>query len=311
MTLALTPALRDALERWGAHLAAIDGAAENTRTAYGADVAGFLSFICTHRGEGGGPALLGAITVSDMRAWMAHERANGASARTLARRLSAVRSFARWLADREGLDITAVLSARSPRHGRSLPRPLAPEDARALLDTAAAQARDDWQGARDAAILTLLWGCGLRVSEALSLTGADAPLPATLRIRGKGGRERLVPVLPAAQTATEAYCRTCPHPLKPEGPLFRAARGGALCRRAVARVTESARLQLGLPPSATPHALRHSFATHLLAAGGDLRAIQELLGHASLQSTQVYAAVDSAQLMQVYARAHPRARSGA
>ena len=307
MTLSLPQALRDALERWCAHLAALDGAADNTLVAYRADVTGFLAFWCGHRGGPVGPAALAEVGISDMRAWMARERAQGSGARTLARRVSAVRSFARWVADREGIDVTAILSARSPRHGRSLPRPVSVDAARDILATAPLQHRDDWQGLRDVAVLTLLWGCGLRVSEALSLTGADAPLAETLRITGKGGRERLVPVLPAARAATDGYLRACPFPATPATPLFRAARGGALSRRQVARVMEQSRMQLGLPPSATPHALRHSFATHLLASGGDLRVIQELLGHASLQSTQVYAAVDSTHLMKVYAAAHPRA----
>ncbi|NYS24253.1 tyrosine recombinase XerC [Rhodobacteraceae bacterium 2376] len=307
MSLALSAGMRDALERWCAGLVALDGAAENTIAAYRADVAGFLAFWCTHQDGPAGLASLGAVQLADMRAWMARERARGAGARSLARRLSAVRSFARWAAEREGIDVTAILSARSPRHNRSLPRPLSPEAARDMLDTVPLQHRDDWQGLRDAAVLTLLWGCGLRVSEALTLTGADAPLPPALRITGKGGRERQVPVLPAAQAAVAAYLRACPHQQAPAAPLFRAARGGALSRRQVARVMEQARAQLGLPASATPHALRHSFATHLLAAGGDLRAIQELLGHASLQSTQVYTAVDSAQLLRIYNDAHPRA----
>ncbi len=302
----VAPELRDALARWR-RTRAVEGASANTLEAYRADVAGFLAFWSTHRGGAGGIATLAELTASDMRAWMAHERARGAGARTLARRLSAVRNFARWAAEAAGIDVTALLSARAPRIPRSLPRPLSAEDAGAVLDAMPLQHRDAWQGLRDGAVLALLWGSGLRVSEALALTGAAHDLPEVLRITGKGGRMRLVPALPVARDLVARYARACPHPLPAGGPLFRAARGGALSRRHVAAVLERARLQLGLPASATPHALRHSFATHLLAAGGDLRAIQELLGHASLQSTQIYTAVDGARLREVYDRAHPRA----
>ncbi|MDZ4134753.1 MAG: tyrosine-type recombinase/integrase, partial [Paracoccaceae bacterium] len=168
-------------------------------------------------------------------------------------------------------------------------------------------ARQDWIAARDMAVVTLLYGCGLRISEALGLTGAAHPLPGVLRIIGKGGKERLVPVLPAASEAVARYVALCPYPPTRDGPLFRGARGGALNPRLIALAMEKTRARMGLPASATPHALRHSFATHLLSAGGDLRAIQELLGHASLSTTQTYTAVDTARLMDVYARAHPRA----
>ncbi|GHE00862.1 tyrosine recombinase XerC [Defluviimonas sp. 20V17] len=307
MSLAISPALRDALEGWLAHLRALDGAAENTAEAYRTDVVGFLGFLGRHQGGSGGLASLRGLTPSDLRAWMAHERGRGIASRSLARELSAVKSFLRWLSDREGFDATAVLSARAPAFQRKLPRPLAEDAARAVIGQVEAQAHDDWQGARDAAVVTLLYGCGLRISEALALTGAAHPLPDTLRVTGKGGKERLVPVLPAARAAVARYVALCPAPPAPQGPLFLGARGGPLGRRQVAKVMEQARLALGLPASATPHALRHSFATHLLSAGGDLRAIQELLGHASLSTTQAYTAVDTARLMEVYARAHPRA----
>ncbi len=242
-----------------------------------------------------------------MRAWMAHERSRGLSARSLARALSAVKSFYRWLAEREGFDTTAVLSARAPKFSRRLPRPLDEGAARRMLETVEGQADRPWVAARDVAVVTLLWGCGLRISEALGLRGRDAPLPKALRIRGKGGKERLVPVIPIAREAVERYRALCPFEPEPDAPLFRGVRGGQLNARQVARVMEQARMACGLPASATPHALRHSFATHLLAAGGDLRAIQELLGHASLSTTQAYTAVDSTRLMEVYDKAHPRA----
>ncbi len=238
---------------------------------------------------------------------MAHERGRGVAARSLARALSAVKGFLRWLAEREGFDATAILAARSPKFRRKLPRPLDEDAARAMIETVGEQTQTDWIAARDMAVVTLLYGCGLRISEALSLTCADTPLPEVLRIRGKGGKERLVPVIPAARAAVARYQRLAPHPEMPGAPLFRGARGGPLSPRLIAKAMEQARMQLGLPATATPHAMRHSFATHLLSAGGDLRAIQELLGHASLSTTQAYTAVDTARLMEVYDRAHPRA----
>lgn len=258
----------------------------------------------------GGPQGLGAVAeirVSDMRAWMANIRNDGISARSLARKLSAVKSFYRWLAEREGFEATAVLSTRAPKFNRKLPRPLAPDAAKAVLDTVELQSENPWVSARDVAVVTLLYGCGLRISEALGLDGSNAPLPQVLRISGKGGKERIVPVLPAAQQAVDKYVELCPFEQSADKPLFRGVRGGALNPRLIQGVMARTRAQLGLPSSATPHALRHSFATHLLEAGGDLRAIQELLGHASLSTTQAYTAVDTAHLMDVYNRAHPKA----
>ena len=303
----LSSGARDALQGWLDHLRALDGAAAATLEAYRADVAGFLGFLSGHLGGPQGRAALAGVGLQEMRAWMAQERARGTSARSLARRLSAVKSFYRWLADRDGFDPTRVLSTRSPRYRRKLPRPLAPEAAGAVIAVAETQAPDGWIGARDAAVVTLLYGCGLRISEALSLTGADAPLRDVIRITGKGGKERLVPVLPAARAAVDAYLTLSPWPLERDAPLFRGQRGGKLNPRLVQRAMERARLQLGLPATATPHALRHSFATHLLNAGGDLRAIQELLGHASLSTTQAYTAVDMGRLLEVYEASHPRA----
>lgn len=304
----ISPALGTACAAWLDHQRGIKGAARNTLTAYQTDVLGFLAFMQTHHGHEQGLAAIARITVRDMRAWMAHERGRGVGARSLARALSAVKSFYRWLSDREGFEATAVLSARAPKFQKKLPRPLATDAARAMIDTAALQAREPWIAARDIAVITLLYGCGLRISEALGLTCDDAPLPPSLVIRGKGGKERVVPVIEPARAAVDACLAACPFPPGPGAPLFRGVRGGALAPRAVQKMMEKARLQLGLPATATPHALRHSFATHLLGAGGDLRAIQELLGHASLSTTQAYTAVDTARLMEVYDRAHPRSR---
>ena len=302
----IAPALTHALASWLDHCRALGGAAENTVKAYQSDVLGFLAFMTQHHGAAQGLGPLSKITVSDMRAWMASERTRGVGARSLARQLSAVKTFYRWLSEREGFEPTAVLSTRSPKFTKKLPRPLAEDAATAMIDTVEMQATDPWVAARDSAVVTLLYGCGLRISEALSLTGADVPLPQVMRITGKGGKERIVPVIDAAREAVASYLRLCPHPMEPNAPLFRGARGGPLNPRTIQKVMERSRMQLGLPATATPHAMRHSFATHLLTAGGDLRAIQELLGHASLSTTQAYTAVDTAHLMDVYNKAHPR-----
>lgn len=303
----ISPAARDALETFLAHQRSIKGAAANTVTAYCGDITEFLIFMTAHSGQTQGLGALARITTQDMRAWMARTRSGGVGPRSLARKLSAVKAFYKWLAGREGFEPTAVLSTRSPKFTKKLPRPLAEDAARDLLDIASLQSTKPWVGARDTAVLTMLWGCGLRISEALSLTGADTPVPQVLRIVGKGGKERIVPVIDAARDAVAAYVTACPFDLPDDGPLFRAIRGGALSPRAIQQVMAQARMQLGLPASATPHAMRHSFATHLLNAGGDLRSIQELLGHASLSTTQAYTAVDTVRLMEVYAKAHPKA----
>ena len=303
----ISPAAADALSDWLAHLRAIKGASDNTLTAYQGDVVDWLAFITHHKSEPQGLRALSRILVTDMRAWMAHTRSDGVGARSMARKLSAVKAFYRWLAEQEGFEATAVLSTRAPKFQKKLPRPLAEDAARSLLDAIELQSEKPWVAARDVAVVTLLWGCGLRISEALSLKGSDAPLPSALRIVGKGGKERIVPVVPAAQNALDTYLHLCPYPLEPDASLFRAVRGGGLGPGAIQKVMARARMQLGLPATATPHAMRHSFATHLLNAGGDLRAIQELLGHASLSTTQAYTAVDTARLMEVYDRAHPKA----
>lgn len=303
----ISPALTVTLDRWLDHERALAGVADNTLKAYRADVLGFMAFLTQHNGDAQGLAPLARVTLSDMRAWMAHERGRGVAARSLARALSAVKSFYRWLAPREGFEPTAVLSTRAPKFQPKLPRPLTAPAASDMIDQIGLQARAPWVAARDTAVVTLLYGCGLRISEALSLQGRDAPLPPVLRITGKGGKTRIVPVLDVAREAVAGYLRLCPHAQTADAPLFRAIRGGPLAPRAIQKVVEQTRLQLGLPATATPHALRHSFATHLMAAGGDLRSIQELLGHASLSTTQAYTAVDAAQLMAVYDRAHPKA----
>ncbi len=303
----ISPAASKALDAFLARHAALAGASQNTLTAYRGDITDFLGFMTTHKGGQQGLSPLTQLTVSDMRSWMASLRSDGLSSRSLARKLSAVKSFYRWLSEHEGFDATAVLSARAPKFQAKLPRPLAQDAARAVLETVELQSQKSWVGARDTAVMTLLYGCGLRISEALALCGQDAPLPQTLRIRGKGDKERIVPVIAAAQDAVESYRRLCPFSIEPASPLFVGVRGGRLSARQVQKVMEKTRLQLGLPATATPHAMRHSFATHLLNAGGDLRAIQELLGHASLSTTQTYTQVDTARLMEIYNRTHPKA----
>ncbi len=305
--LAISPAQRDALSRWLDQLRALKGAADNTLAAYARDVGQFLDFLGQHHGGTEGLAALTALSQADLRAFMAHLRGREVAPRSVARKLSAVKNFLAFVADQAGTDATAALSARGPKYRRKLPRPLSEAAAQDIIAVVGDQARAEWVAARDMAIVTLLYGSGLRISEALGLTGRAHPLPDVLRITGKGGKERLVPTLPATAQAVTRYAALCPFELTADAPLFRGARGGPLNPRLVQKVMEQARLQMGLPATATPHALRHSFATHLLAAGGDLRAIQELLGHASLSTTQAYTAVDAARLMEVYEKAHPRA----
>jgi len=303
----ISDAARAALADWLATQKALRGASKNTLDAYGRDVAGFLTFLTEHKGGQQGLAALGQVGLSDMRGWMAACRNRDIGARSLARKLSAVKSFYRWLAEREGFDATAILSARAPKFQKKLPRPLSEEAAQGVIDTIDLQSETPWVAARDQAVVTVLYGCGLRISEALGLTGADLPLGKTLRITGKGGKERIVPMIAPAREAVEAYIRLCPYPTQTDEALFRGVRGGPLNPRLVQKLIAQVRMQLGLPASVTPHAMRHSFATHLLNAGGDLRAIQELLGHASLSTTQAYTAVDTARLMEVYRQSHPKA----
>ena len=297
----------DLLARWLAQLSAVGRRSPKTVEAYRHDVARYLGFMGQHRGGPMGRAALGEVTLAELRAWMAAERGRGLSARSLARALSAVRAFYKWLDAAEGIDCTAIHVLRTPKRPARLPRPVAAEGARALLDAVSADAAP-WIAARDQAALTLIWGSGLRISEALGLRQRDAPLAEVVRVTGKGGKQREVPVLPAAREAVERYRALCPYAPGANAALFLGARGGPLSPRLLQKAMAAARMALGLPASATPHALRHSFATQLLAAGGDLRAVQELLGHASLSTTQVYTGVDESRLLEVYESAHPRGR---
>ncbi len=277
--------------------------------AYARDIAGFVSFMSGHLGGAVGTRMLAALTIADLRAWLAHRHAAGHAASSTARAVSALKSFQRWATRRGEWQNAALLALRAPRRPKPLPRPLGEEDARVALETAEALAAEPWIAARDTAVLTLLYGCGLRIGEALALDRDVLPIADTLRVTGKGRKQRLVPVLPAVRAAIEDYVRLCPFPGGPRSPLFRGARGGRLRAEIVQLALRRLRAALGLPDHATPHALRHSFATHLLAAGADLRAIQELLGHASLTTTQRYTAVDAARMLDAYARAHPRAKA--
>ena len=246
------------------------------------------------------------LPATRLRTHLASRRADGLSNASAARELSALKGFIAFARAQAGHAVSEPPRLRGPRIAKGLPRPVTPDDAVGLADTVAELASDDWIGARDRAVLLLLYGAGLRIAEALSLTGADLPLGERLTVTGKGGKQRVVPLLPIIREAVADYAARCPWPLTQSEPLFRGAKGGALSQGVLQKATARARRALGLPDSATPHALRHSFATHLLGAGADLRSLQELLGHASLGSTQIYTKVDAATLLDTYRKAHPR-----
>jgi len=285
-------------------------ASPRTVEAYGRIVRGYVGFLQTYRAEAIALDDLAGVRAAEVRAHLAERRSGerGLQARSLAQTLSAIRAFHRFLDQRLGRPAPQVALVRGPRVKPSLPRPVTEDQARGLLaEPDADPDLDPWEAARDQAVLSLLYGCGLRISEALSLTGGDAPLGSSVRIVGKGAKTRIVPVLPVVDAAVEAYRTATPWPSVGRDPLFRAKRGGPLTPRHVQAAVQRLRLRLGLPASTTPHALRHSFATHLLGAGADLRSIQELLGHASLSTTQKYTAVDAERLLSAYSQAHPRA----
>lgn len=278
-----------------------------TVAAYGADISGFLGFLTGHLGAEPDLAALGALRQADIRAWLAVQASDGAGNASRARHLSAVRSFFRYLARHHGLDQTAIRLVRGPRTVRPAPRPLAPEAARTVAVNIGEAANSALVQARDTALFTLLYGCGLRIAEALNLNVADLPPPgAVLRVTGKGTKQRIVPMLPAVRVAIDAWLRHHPRP-EPDAPLFVGVQGKRLNAGVAQRTMREFRRLHGLPEHATPHALRHSFATHLLQEGADLRSIQELLGHASLSTTQRYTAVETARLLEVWRKAHPRA----
>ena len=271
--------------------------------AYVATAERLCAFLSEHLGEAPNRTTLAKASAADLRAFLAHRRGEGLTNRSTARELSAVRNFLRFALG----DEAAIPALKGPRVPRSLPRPVDPDAVLALAGDAADSASDSWIGARDWAVLLLLYGCGLRVSEATGLTGDVLPLGQTLRVTGKRNKTRIVPLLDGVREAIEGYLELCPYPPAKGEPLFRGRRGGPLSPALIRRAVQGARKWLGLPEKTTPHALRHSFATHLLAGGADLRSLQELLGHASLSSTQVYTAVDTAMLLDEYLNSHPRA----
>ena len=306
--VACHPDLAAAAEQWLDHLVLGRGHSALTREAYARDLAQFAGFLARTLGRPAELADLARLDARSFRGFMASRRAQGASSRSLSRTMSALRTFFRWLEAGETLKNRTILAVALPKVGHGVPKPLTVDKARAVVDGGMA-AELDWVTARDCAVLLLLYGCGLRISEALGIAAKDAPTADrdVMRITGKGGKERAVPVLPVTIAAIARYRALIPYTLEPDGPLFLGAKGGPLSPRLIQLAMVRMREELSLPDTATPHALRHSFATHLLSAGADLRQIQELLGHASLSTTQIYTEVDRDRLLQVYDAAHPRA----
>lgn len=301
------PTLRHAVDRWQRWLTHERRMSQHTVAAYSGDLGSFLGFMQSHLGVRPGLADLAGLGAGDFRAWMARRAADGLSRTSTARAVSGLRGFFRWL-ERNGIASNhAILTLRGPKRPHGIPKPLSIGDAGALLESTGLLPGPEWETLRDAALFTLLYGCGLRISEALALNRRGLPESDPLMVDGKGGRQRMVPVLPGVRDAVAAYLAACPFTPDENGPLFIGIRGGRLNPGVAQRRMRTLRVLLNLPETATPHALRHSFATHLLGAGGDLRAIQELLGHASLSTTQRYTEVDTAGLMKTYRAAHPRA----
>jgi integrase/recombinase XerC len=292
--------------RWHDHLTRERRRSEHTVRAYVATAHRLVAFLAGHLGGPVDDDALAALRPADLRAYLTRRRAAGLSNASAARELSAIRGFLAFAAAEAGRE-GGLPRLKGPKKPRSVPRPISPDEAVSLAEEAADEAREPWIAARDLALLTLLYGSGLRVAEALGLTGAALPFGETIVVTGKRNKTRIVPLLPSVRAAIEDYVARCPWPTSRDAPLFRGARGGPLRGEIVRRAVRKARRALNLPERTTPHALRHSFATHLLGRGADLRALQELLGHASLSSTQIYTAVDAAHLMDVYRHAHPRA----
>ncbi|MEM0978514.1 MAG: tyrosine recombinase XerC [Pseudomonadota bacterium] len=304
-SITVGPTALDLMGRWLETRQAIRGLSQKTVEAYRSDILSYFGFLSSYHGTALSFDLMASVTIRDLRAWVAAERDAGKSSRSVARAVSALKSFYKYLHEARGIDISDVTAFKAPKYQPSLPRAVSPSAATSLIAAMDEGHSKAWVGARDVAVLTLLYGCGLRISEALSLRGQDVPLGQRLRVTGKGNKVRVVPVLPIAADAVQDYARLCPYPIKMAAPLFKGVRGGPLSPAIIQKNLAKARIALGLPAGTTPHALRHSFATHLLNAGGDLRTIQELLGHEALSSTQVYTAVDEARLMEAYSKAHP------
>ena len=301
-------ALLRAVRDWEAWLRDERRYSPHTLDGYGRDLTAFLVFMTDHLAAPPSMAELEALKAADFRAWLARRAGQGLGRTSTARAFSVIRGFFRWC-EKNGRGANhAIQTVRTPKLPQSVPKPLAADDALRAIEAVGKLATEPWIGLRDVALFTLLYGCGLRIAEALALTRGEAPKGDALTVTGKGGKQRMVPVLPAVVEAIDAYLARCPYEIGADGPLFVGARGGALNPRVAQGQMQKVRGWLGLPETATPHALRHSFATHLLAGGGDLRAIQELLGHASLSTTQRYTAVDSEKLLREYRATHPRAR---
>lgn len=291
----------DMLEDWTLFLAQDRRRSPHTVRAYGTAAARLIEAVGAESWD-----MVADLAPADLRAQLARRRAEGLGNASAARELSAIKGFIAFARRQAGRDDSSAPRMKGPRVKKGLPRPVTPDDAVNLADLVAEDAAEQWIGARDRAVLLLLYGAGLRIAEALSLPASALPLGETIVVTGKGGKQRMVPILPLVRQAVADYARLCPWPQEPDKPLFRGAKGGALSQGMVQKATARARIALGLPATATPHALRHSFATHLLGAGADLRSLQELLGHASLSSTQIYTKVDAATLLDAYRSAHPR-----
>ncbi|MES1983924.1 MAG: tyrosine recombinase XerC [Pseudomonadota bacterium] len=298
------PAAQSLIEDWRRHLAQDRRRSVHTVRAYIATAERLVAFLQEHQGASVTRNALTTLAAADIRSFLAERRSTDDIGNlSTARELSAIRGFLRFVGGEGG----SIPTLKGPRVKRGVPRPISPDDVIALAHDIADTARDGWIGARDWAVLLLLYGAGLRIGEAMALTGAILPLETTLRVTGKRNKTRIVPLLPQVREAIDAYLAVCPYPAIPDEPLFRGARGGPLSPALIRRAVQGARGRLGLSERTTPHALRHSFATHLLGRGADLRSLQELLGHASLSSTQVYTEVNAAHLLDVYRNAHPRA----
>ena len=305
----ISPAQLNLLDDWLDVKSALEGSSSNTLVAYRRDLLDFLSFLTIYSGNKNGVSQLESIDQVSMRSWIAENRRSGKTSRSIARQLSSVKSFYKWFAKRRGIDPTMVLITKAPKFQKKLPRALSKEAAKEISRRIDLTNNEPWVIARDTAVILLLYGCGLRISEALSLKYGEMPLADTLRIQGKGDKFRIIPILEIARKAVENYLNMLPFTLNGNDNIFRGVRGGNLNPRSIQLVMKLIREKLGIASNATPHSLRHSFATHLLTSGADLRSIQELLGHSSLSTTQIYTSVDSSHLMDVYSKTHPKANS--
>lgn len=308
LVTACAPDLAAAIGRWQDWLRSEKNLSPHTQRAYSADIGHFVRFLADH--EDGAISLnkLAAVSLTDFRSWMSRKAMDGLASSSRARSLAAVKNFMRWL-DRQGvLHNPAIATVRTPKLPRKLPRPLEQAQAMRVLDQAASMETDDWLGARNQALFTLLYGCGLRINEALSLDIAELPRDGFMRVMGKGSKERQVPVLPLVEKIIAQYRDLCPFAETPDRPLFVGEKGGRLNQGLAQKALRQMRAALSLPETATPHALRHSFATHLLQNGANLREIQELLGHSSLSTTQRYTDVNAEEMLRAYKQFHPRAR---